>query len=76
MNNSGGQSGLLIEASITVVNRLSLIDRALTQYCSKPGHDIVWASWLLLQPLLFFYCPSLDAVKEKPSGLETRQGQI
>lgn len=44
MNNSGGQSGLLIEASITAVGlqqRLCVIGRTLTEYRQMPGHDIV-----------------------------------
>lgn len=58
MNNSGGQNGLLIDASITwwgLQKRLAVIDRALAQSYGKPGHDIVWAPGLFLQSLLVIY---------------------
>lgn len=56
MNNSGGQSGLLIDASITwrrLHKRPALIDGALTEHCSKPGHDIVGGSMAVTTVTVF-----------------------
>lgn len=65
INHSGG----------TFIWHLSLIDGALTKYCSKPRHDIAGSSWLVPLLLLLLYCHSHDAVKEKLSGLESGQEQ-
>lgn len=71
MNNSGGQSGLVIDASITrrgLQKRPALIDGALTEHCNKPGHDIAGAvSTVTVFLFCFFFpfsrCPWCAAVK-------------
>lgn len=63
-----------INHMVGLQNRLSLIDKALTEYCNKPGPDIVGPPWLFLQFLLIFCCPSHAAVKGKTFLLRLGQG--
>lgn len=63
---------MLIDASITrrgLQKRPALIDGALTEHSSKPGHDIVGTvTTVTIFFLFFFCCPSCGAVKEKLPG--------
>lgn len=75
MNNSGGQSGLVIDASITrrgLQKCPALIDGALTEHCNKPGHDIVEAVSTVTMFLFCFFCfnccPWCAAVKGNLPG--------
>lgn len=57
---------MLIDASITrrgLQERPALIDGALTEHCSKPGHDIVGAVTTVTMFFFFYCCPSCGAVK-------------